>query len=796
MSRKGVKGGGKKDRPSAQKESGGIDWSGELKDIPIWPVGTAVNLCILVAFIAVLFREALIRPTNLLWGSDFVRMHSANKFIQWESFNLWGRPALWDPTSLGGRSFVGDPIAGILNPLGAFFWVWETLSAYNVYLFLLVIISAFGMYFWARKVGCSSIGASVASLGFCLSGKTAGHIFAGHLELVSTILLLPWVLLALEHLIERCSFRNLTIFAMTLFLFAVQGSVQMAYLGVLLMVIYACSQSFYRCRDDGYWRGFIPLRHLLAGILFFALVSAAWWFPIVRQTLLLGARSRDVSFEFATFLSAEPNDLGRLFLPFAGLDYLPVPFASDAVLNFFWETASYPSITVIALGVFTLIVGWRDRKVVFVGCLVLFSLKLALGKYSPVYWIAYEIVPGFSLFRAPGRFFFFTNLGFSLLAGWAVSRELEQKQRFLLGWGFIGAGFLLLLVILVGIKDPASAIYGVWAPCLACILLGVVTLAYGAVDELRKVWHYAVFAAIALELLIAWTPHINSVPMKAAFPESATAEFLVSQQEVRECRILDAIQAIPQEVAARYGLEIISGYNPGIYGHYLDLYKSIWSEDASDITELVAHPPEAAKCETILDLLNVRFVVTGHEVRKEGYVEVHRSEIGEEKSKVYVFERATSLPRVYLTGGIQSASSGDDVLAALCTLDPKVNCVMEGEEVTSGGASYKEIEFVRESEEQIRMKFSSDAPGVVVVSQTWHPDWTATVDGVPTEIMRVNHAQIGVRVGEGDHEVVLWYRPWDLYAGLMISAITLMVLGVLSVVEFRRRKFAVPFATN
>jgi len=205
----------------------------------------------------------------------------------------------------------------------------------------------------------------------------------------------------------------------------------------------------------------------------------------------------------------------------------------------------------------------------------------------------------------------------------------------------------------------------------------------------------------------------------------------------------------------------------------------------------VTHTPEDAKCETVLDLLNVRFVVTGHEVRKEGYTEVYQSDGEGDNAKVYVFERATALPRAYLTGGAMTAGSAREALDALCTLDPRQNCVVEGKDGISGGVAFKEIQLERQSEERMRLEFAADAPGVVIVSQTWHPDWDATVNGVPTEVLKVNHAQVGVPVGAGEQEVVLWYRPWDLYVGLLVSGATVIVLGILCFFEWRRKALAV-----
>ncbi|NIO00141.1 MAG: YfhO family protein, partial [Anaerolineae bacterium] len=61
--------------------------------------------------------------------------------------------------------------------------------------------------------------------------------------------------------------------------------------------------------------------------------------------------------------------------------------------------------------------------------------------------------------------------------------------------------------------------------------------------------------------------------------------------------------------------------------------------------------------------------------------------------------------------------------------------------------------------EEVILRTSLQAPGYVVLSDSWYPGWKATVDGEPTSIERANVAFRAVYVPEGDHIVHLIYRP-------------------------------------
>ena len=53
----------------------------------------------------------------------------------------------------------------------------------------------------------------------------------------------------------------------------------------------------------------------------------------------------------------------------------------------------------------------------------------------------------------------------------------------------------------------------------------------------------------------------------------------------------------------------------------------------------------------------------------------------------------------------------------------------------------------------------SDRGGVVVFSEIFYPGWTATIDGEPAQLGRVDYVLRALRVPAGNHEVVLTFKP-------------------------------------
>ena len=66
---------------------------------------------------------------------------------------------------------------------------------------------------------------------------------------------------------------------------------------------------------------------------------------------------------------------------------------------------------------------------------------------------------------------------------------------------------------------------------------------------------------------------------------------------------------------------------------------------------------------------------------------------------------------------------------------------------------------------------------MVILKQTYHPNWRVTVDGKPVQPIITFPFFIGIPVSSGDHTIIASYEPSRLKIALiLISLITLMSL--------------------
>ena len=102
---------------------------------------------------------------------------------------------------------------------------------------------------------------------------------------------------------------------------------------------------------------------------------------------------------------------------------------------------------------------------------------------------------------------------------------------------------------------------------------------------------------------------------------------------------------------------------------------------------------------------------------------------------------------------------------------------------------------VDDGADSVAIEATTSGPSMLLVSRTFHPSWKATVDGAPVTAIRVNHALIGVPLGQaGTHAVSLAYRPAIVAQAKLVTTLSwIIVLGAtlvswgLAMREKRRR---------
>jgi hypothetical protein len=166
---------------------------------------------------------------------------------------------------------------------------------------------------------------------------------------------------------------------------------------------------------------------------------------------------------------------------------------------------------------------------------------------------------------------------------------------------------------------------------------------------------------------------------------------------------------------------------------------------------------------------------------------VRRTRLYEEMAKsqdgVTVFGNPAAVPRFRFARRLVPAKDLAEAKAILldpARFDPVRDAVVEG---LGAPETLAEGRILRQESHNNALAWTVETPGraFLVVTDTWFPGWTATVDGKTVPIEIVNGCVRGVFVDTaGRHEIRMSFWPWSLSAGLWLTGIgcALLPLGI------------------
>jgi hypothetical protein len=158
-----------------------------------------------------------------------------------------------------------------------------------------------------------------------------------------------------------------------------------------------------------------------------------------------------------------------------------------------------------------------------------------------------------------------------------------------------------------------------------------------------------------------------------------------------------------------------------------------------------------------------------------------RPQLAHEAGKTKVYLNEGYFPRAYVVPQAATAVDGDEALALVRQNADRLDelVILEADPAAlppaDGGQGTAEI--VAYGLNRVVIETKLDAPGWLVLADTYYPGWRAQVDGVATAVYRANSVVRAAAVPAGTHTVVFSFLPLDFLAGAIISGLTLLLAG-------------------
>ncbi len=383
--------------------------------------------------LALLFALALAIFADLLFGGGpRVLGHSASdlflQYYAWRDFGFRelakGNLALWNPHIFSGAPYLGGMQGAQLYPPNWIFLILPLPVAINWSIALHVFAIGAFMFLWMKQRGLTASASFLAGILVMFSGAFFTHIFAGHLPQLCAMSWAPLIFCSIDALLRT---RQVTWLLVGVFGVAMQilaGFPQYLFYTAIVAALYITL----RLLSDWNWRVALAFVGIYLGG---ALLASVQLLPAI-QTTHETTRGLRLPFNFASMVAFPPENFVTLLAPnvfgemakYWGRWYL-------------WETSLFIGVSGLALAVYAAIrCDLRIKLPALV--IILVSLLLALGVYTPLFRFLYVWVPGFDRFRSVSKFIFPASLFIILLAATGFDQLLRGKTA---GKAFVAAVF-------------------------------------------------------------------------------------------------------------------------------------------------------------------------------------------------------------------------------------------------------------------------------------------------------------------------------------------------------------------
>jgi hypothetical protein len=715
-----------------------------------------------------------------------------------------GELPAWNPAQFSGMPFAADPQSGWLYlPAMLWFAALPLAGAIAALVGTHLLLAGLGAYALARALGMGAAGALVAALAYELNGWLLQRVACCPVD-VGVAAWLPIALLGVNGAL-RAGGNGLT--ARRVLWWGVAGLALCQILSVWL-------------GQGGYYGSLAVVAFVAYRALLDPVEPGTPWRPRLGALLLDGGAivALGVGLAAAGLLPRleliELSTLADGYPAAARGDGWTLERLAERLLA---RTTVHPGGVTLALAVAAPLLTRRRYALPFWLGLAALALLFAGAWRSPLHAVAYALLPHFQDIQAnlPSRVLVVFYLPLALLAGATIDAAgiwLGDRGRRRLAlvpvavllatgvWLWLGdraetagprtlatlaVGGLLLAALPLVAREPARR-------ALALRLLPVLVVGLLLLDLLS-------FAKDRVEHLHEGLEHrrlvlgrVYDLPPSGAFLRAETAaaparyigfdpDLLDAAAGVRyryQFGYSLATNLLVNNLATVHGLEDVQGGNyPVQLARYAELMTAL---NGAPQNYHDANVEPAGLASPLLDLLNARYVVVPNaeaadrpdlRVLIESYPTVYQDR------RVRILENPAALPRAWIVHRARQVAPGEALpLLASGQVDPRAEALLETPPPPLALASdpaRDRATILERRPERLRFRTTTDAPGLLVLSEIAYPAWSATVDGVAAPVHTADHALRAVAIPPGEHVVELRFASATLRAGLVVGGIAL-----------------------
>lgn len=685
----------------------------------------------LIVLLALAGYGFLLRPGELLYTpySDIVAYHLGVKEVLFRSWQAGQGLPFWRADQLAGGPAFTNPNGLYTYPLHVLFYLVPPPAAMGWTIWLHLVIGAWVYAALGHALGLGPLPRLLMAAAALFNFKVLMAVYAGWLSFLPSITFFPLLFATIFRIVKRPGPGTALAVAATGALALHGGHIQLVYYSGWFLVAYLLLTQVASWRA-GQRHQVRRVATWLCGSGLLALGMAAYLFlPLAAEAPLI---ARDLAWN--EFLLRRHALGGRHLLTLLRPEALGSPLDGSYPGVEMWEDVAYFGLLPLLLALVGAVLGWRRSPTCFLVGGLATSVLAALD--TPLLRLLYAFLPGFRLFRLPGRLLFLTAFFGIALAGIGLEELLTRLQR--------RRG-------------------GPWWPRLATA---------------------AIVLAIAGEGTAYAHKYLGTMGHARVVPTPAYGQFLATDLTLFRTAPVGRATVNPGWAAAMK-LHLITGYEPFTlrqYQRYLELMQGGRVIREGDTISI--DPYRIARWD-LVDALNVKYLLAMVPLRlppdrfepaaRYRDQPVFVSYRGMGLAEIFIYRNTKALPRAFWVERLVPAHGEDEAIAAIQRHDLRDVAVVQGiepEGVPSVRSPGDRARVLDAADGYLTVETESQGSRFLVISEIWHPGWRARLDGRAIPLRRTDLALMGAWIPLGRHRLVLEFRPLHWRTALTISMLS------------------------
>jgi len=484
----------------------------------------------------------------------------------------------------------------------------------------------------------------------------------------------------------------------------------------------------------------------------------------------------------------------------------------------------------------------RNKFNYFLLAVIFFSLFMAFGKYTPLfYWCQY--IPGINMIQYPVKFFFLASFSLALMSGMGCSSLFEKLEDGKEIKGYIICLFTITMIFvsfflagsfiedklfnqfkkiypqvhffkIVGVGPSFLAIfegYSRFVILLTTISILLILNIKGKISV--KSLKVFLVTILLIDLIFLGKPKDNTMESSLYAKPNETVKLIKSDSSHFRVFSLSYItfggfMNIPKTPFAETFRTLQYFIKPNLsvffhidsFGEYATILVKRYYLLFNPVREFFQleqmEPWQMNYCKETLNLFNVKYIISSFSLKDKDFNLV-------QGGKVKIYENLGALPRAYLVSKAIMLKDDKKVLKTIQEIDFNLqesilitnreykraqDDFLKGQENIPLGDFKGNAKILKYTANLVEIETEGNDSSFLVLADNYYPGWKVYVNGIKKNILRVNYNLRGVIVPRGKNKVQFIFDPLSFKMGASISFLTLLIIVTFFIMQRRLKR--------